>query len=688
MQRAAATRGTDATAAEALDRLAEFRRRGVGADISTSRGPLRTARGRVAAAEAALREASGQHEAYLAQGETLEAAEHQAADARRQLAIGEALAARRAAADADARAARARTLAERHPVQPRLAERDEQADRVAAALAAWRGRPTPTPLDGPSALELEAALAAVPAAPQGDLQRHPSVTAAARELDLAEAASVQPAPPLAQEAAAGQPRPWAPFLAIGAFLAGSGTLAAVLLGAPLLAILLIVGAGALALGAWLALRSADMAGAERAAAALRLADWERQQASAGDRLALALDGLRDALAERGEAVGDDPREALAAYEAACDARVRQAAAASRGESLRVALDGRRALERSAAQAAAAVATAESGLRDAATQVGSAATTPEAIVGELERWQHRRADAAAAAEAAVAEWQELISLLGDRTLDDLEAEASRQAAHAHQLASSVGGDLPSVGGGVEDLGELRGAVESAQRRFDGLNGELGLMRRNLPSVAEAEEELQAARDELAGVEQLATTLDETIRFLRAAQERVHRDLAPILAAAVGRWLGVVSRGAYVEATVDPANLAVCVKEAASGQWREVRLLSEGTREQIYLLLRVAMAEHLTTGETAPLLLDEATSQSDAERKAEVLGVLHALSAERQVVLFSHDDDVEAWAERTLSGPQDRLIRLAFPVRPPRQRTFEVGEGVGDIRSPVLDAAGAE
>ena len=98
-------------------------------------------------------------------------------------------------------------------------------------------------------------------------------------------------------------------------------------------------------------------------------------------------------------------------------------------------------------------------------------------------------------------------------------------------------------------------------------------------------------------------------------------------------------------------------------RDARLLSEGTREQVYLLLRVAMAEHLvtTTGERAPLLLDEVTAQSDPERKRRMLDVLHALSADRQVILFSHDQEVVKWAAESLREPRDRLVQLAAPVR---------------------------
>jgi hypothetical protein len=45
------------------------------------------------------------------------------------------------------------------------------------------------------------------------------------------------------------------------------------------------------------------------------------------------------------------------------------------------------------------------------------------------------------------------------------------------------------------------------------------------------------------------------------------------------------------------------------------------------------------------------------------VLHELSADRQVILFSHDDEVVAWAADSLSEPRDRLIRLGTPVGTP-------------------------
>ena len=75
----------------------------------------------------------------------------------------------------------------------------------------------------------------------------------------------------------------------------------------------------------------------------------------------------------------------------------------------------------------------------------------------------------------------------------------------------------------------------------------------------------------------------------------------------------------------------------------------------------MTEQLVTpGEIAPLLLDEVTVQSDQRRATELLNLLHDLSRDRQVVLFTHDERALDWARQTLTGPTDRLVELSAAV----------------------------
>ena len=187
MQRAAATRGTDATAAEARMRLDEFRREHVGVDRQGARGPLRSAKERVELARGALDDARTRHEAFLDATLSAEAAERAASSQSRQAATIEAALAGRASAELTRRTDRAAELAARYPTEPAgAADRDMRADAVAGALDAWLGRPRAEPLTGTSAAELEAQLASLPAAPDGDIEVDPSVLGARRALDRAD----------------------------------------------------------------------------------------------------------------------------------------------------------------------------------------------------------------------------------------------------------------------------------------------------------------------------------------------------------------------------------------------------------------------------------------------------------------------------------------------------------------------
>jgi recombinational DNA repair ATPase RecF len=666
MQRAAATRGTDATAAEAIERLKGYRREAVGAVRVGATGPMWAAMRELETAEAALAEARRVHADYLDREARLEEAARGHLAAERRLAGAEAALARRDADELAARVARATDLAAAHPHAPAaLATRDELADEVAAALEAWRRRPATVALTGPTAAELQAQLAALPEVPEGDRRPDRSVLDDSRRLDLAEEAlRLHSERPIQAEASEVAPsRAWTPttiIAASGAALAGIALLALgqVLPGAALAAVALVIATWAFAGRRAPAVASdgTDLsAGEETRVAGLR------------EGVRLAEEQLRASLAARGVAPTADLRAAVLAYEAGCTERDDLARAAAGAEGLQRAIEARIAAEAGAARAAEAAAALERGLRSAAQRIGAQGDDPpEALAPSLAAWQGQRAELARASEVAIREWQELQGLLAGTTLADLQHEAARRDQAAARLLAAAGQAVTLGGGAVasEALAASRAEASRAKATLDALSGELRQLASTLPDVAEAEERSVAARTELARVQELATVIDETLALLEAAERRVHRDLAPILTESVQRHLPAITGGAYVEVGMNPRDLSVDVKEARTGQWRDARLLSEGTREQIYLLLRVAMAEHLVaTDERAPLLLDEVTAQSDPDRKRRILDVLHALSADRQVILFSHDAEVVDWASQALAAPRDRLVRLAAPTSSP-------------------------
>jgi len=400
----------------------------------------------------------------------------------------------------------------------------------------------------------------------------------------------------------------------------------------------------------------------------RLADWSRLDEERGAAHQAAEAVLGDLLRPRMVSLPDELEAAYEAYLADCRTRAGLARDASRGPGLQAAIETRRGLERNAAEVAARTTAAEADLRRIAAEVGVeglvAADAP-AVVAGLRAWQQQRTSEVSATETSLGEWRELETLLGSGTLPGLRAEADRLAERSGELARGLDpAAIQAAAAGPDPEGRgatLEGRAAVLRADADRAAGQLAEVERRLPGVAEAEERCEAAAAELDRVKRLEVILGHTLRLLRQAEERVHRDLAPVLGGSIAARLPRLSGGRYLDAAVNPADLAVRVKAADGGHWRDARRLSHGTREQIYLLLRLAMTEQLVrAGEVAPLICDEVTVQSDERRARELLDLLHDLSAERQVVVFTHDERALAWARERLRGADDRLVELRPPV----------------------------
>ena len=178
------------------------------------------------------------------------------------------------------------------------------------------------------------------------------------------------------------------------------------------------------------------------------------------------------------------------------------------------------------------------------------------------------------------------------------------------------------------------------------------------MAAAEARLSEAQAELDRVERLVDTLDTTRDFLERAAEKAHMLVAPRLSGQMSRWIPKVTNGRYARVEVDPGDLSITLVTAA-GERSDARLVSQGTMEQVYLVLRLVLAQVLSADhETCPVLLDDPTVHADANRKQQILDYLLAASKEHQVILFSQEQEVLDWAKNQLDG-EVHLIELADP-----------------------------
>lgn len=381
--------------------------------------------------------------------------------------------------------------------------------------------------------------------------------------------------------------------------------------------------------------------------------WAERSTPLAERVTTTGADLARALRGRGIQVGDDVTRALEAYRSECAGRARTAVeAAKRGQ-----LEDQLAARLAAEEALRRARDAEQSLREAAAGAGIAGEDPEELCHGLKAWQIR---ALKAHQKALADWAELQALLAGRTLEAIEGEAKRKRNAVESRTAGLDPGQVSAQSLAPDLDDrlarLRSEVEQTDRDAERVQGQLRERTRTLPSVSEAEEEVERAREELDRVRRLKDTIELTLQFLERAQDQVHRDIAPILAQTVKRWLPEVTAQRYSDATVDPETLEVRVRDG-EGRWRNAALLSHGTTEQVYLLLRMAMAEHLgNPGETCPLVVDDVTVQSDRDRTESIMRCLHVISRGRQVIIFSQEDEILAWAQANLDRTRDNLVQL--------------------------------
>jgi len=280
-----------------------------------------------------------------------------------------------------------------------------------------------------------------------------------------------------------------------------------------------------------------------------------------------------------------------------------------------------------------------------------AGTDETAPAELEAWLSSQSEARSQQNELEALEARLDEILRGSTLDQLERDLRVAAERAGERPAARCENI------LERLEELERQRDALAERAAALSGQVEQRRNGLPSVAEALERESSAERRLAGIRALDRALTLAQNALRQAKASVNATLAPVLTQRMRPWLPRITEGRYSDLRIDPDTLAVQVQEPG-GAFRDATVLSHGTMEQVYLLLRLALAEFLALREeTLPIVLDDVTVQSDSSRTIAFLELLHEISRERQVVVFSQEQEVFEWARSRLTeGQSSRLIEV--------------------------------
>jgi uncharacterized protein YhaN len=218
----------------------------------------------------------------------------------------------------------------------------------------------------------------------------------------------------------------------------------------------------------------------------------------------------------------------------------------------------------------------------------------------------------------------------------------------RVRADVPGDEPGRDAAaiLDALRECDDAISSARER-------VGRLRQRL--VDDPGGQRAAAQDEVADLEErLAETLRLRDRLalqesLVARAESTFRDEhQPDVLRRASDYLRRVTDGRYTRLDYDPEARALSVTCSDRAEPLAVRHpISRGTRDQIFLCLRLGLLDHLDEDrERLPLVLDDALLRMDDVRRAEVYRLLADAARRRQVFLLTCHAQVAREAEEAM------------------------------------------
>jgi DNA repair exonuclease SbcCD ATPase subunit len=195
----------------------------------------------------------------------------------------------------------------------------------------------------------------------------------------------------------------------------------------------------------------------------------------------------------------------------------------------------------------------------------------------------------------------------------------------------------------------------RERCSQLRDSLQQVQGDLRHPAELVEEIAETQERMRRLERLWDVLTLARSELEAATQEFQRAFAPRLERVMADGLASATQGRYTRALVDSSSLSVSVVAPGRGEPVSAGQLSTGTRELLYLLLRIGIGRLMSlTGENLPLMLDDPLVQLDHNRQQHALQLLAGLAEETQTLLFTKDNDILKWYHDKLTG--DRKHRL--------------------------------
>ena len=173
------------------------------------------------------------------------------------------------------------------------------------------------------------------------------------------------------------------------------------------------------------------------------------------------------------------------------------------------------------------------------------------------------------------------------------------------------------------------------------------------VAGHSERLAAWREQLAALQRRARVYELTLREIETAEAATMRTATRFLEGRMSADIERITGGRYRRVSVDDRNLDIRLHAPEKGDWVDVRSLSQGTLDLVYLAARLGLVRLVTGDRRPPLVLDDPFVSLDDDRARRALELLREIARDFQVIYLTTSDRYHAAADAVvvLAGPTE-------------------------------------
>lgn len=199
---------------------------------------------------------------------------------------------------------------------------------------------------------------------------------------------------------------------------------------------------------------------------------------------------------------------------------------------------------------------------------------------------------------------------------------------------------------QDRAELRAAAQVLREQLADQKAELASLEVQGKDTANLEAALTEARQDLAQKDQEYRVVKLAQAILTRALKDYQLQFQPQLQTKSQAWLRELTQGRYQEVQVS-AEGDLALVSSQDGHYHEDAYYSTGTRDLVYLSLRLALADMLAEAKNLnlPLFLDDSLSSLDQDRWENALTALtnYAQNTGRQIILCTASHNMRQIAE---------------------------------------------